>query len=223
MRIRIVVAAVAGIVTAALAVLSHRGAAFGRRLPGGIVMNNVAAYDVMTRLLLGPLYRSIASDVAAVASPEARVLDVGCGSGTLATRLARDHGLDVTGVDLDPVMVERATANAFRKDETGRRPSFVVGDVAALPFPDDSFDLVVSTLSMHHWDDPAAGLADIARVLRPGGRALVWDFGRGMVPFHGHMPDPAQRMHGASIRLVSVQPWRWPWRFTLADRIELAP
>ena len=56
-----------------------------------------------------------------------------------------------------------------------RRPSLLVGDVAALAFPDRSFDLVVSTLSMHHWADPTAGLAEIGRVLRPGGRALVLD------------------------------------------------
>jgi ubiquinone/menaquinone biosynthesis C-methylase UbiE len=57
-----------------------------------------------------------------------------------------------------------------------------VGDVAALAFPDRSFDLVVSTLSMHHWADPAAGLAEIGRALRPGARALIWDFRPGVRP-----------------------------------------
>jgi SAM-dependent methyltransferase len=47
---------------------------------------------------------------------------------------------------------------------------------ASLPFPDGSFNLVVSTLSMHHRALPTAGLAEIGRVLRPGGRALIWDF-----------------------------------------------
>jgi ubiquinone/menaquinone biosynthesis C-methylase UbiE len=66
-------------------------------------------------------------------------------------------------------MVEHARANA---DQLGngeeRRPSFLVGDAASLAFPDGSFDLVVSTFSMHHWADPTAGLAEIGRVLRPG-------------------------------------------------------
>jgi ubiquinone/menaquinone biosynthesis C-methylase UbiE len=60
--------------------------------------------------------------------------------------------------------------------------------VAALTFPDRSFDLVVSTLSMHHWADPAAGLAEIGRVLRPDARALIWDFrpgGRPICSDHG--------------------------------------
>jgi SAM-dependent methyltransferase len=55
------------------------------------------------------------------------------------------------------------------------RVTFQVGDVAALPFPDASFDVVVSTLSLHHWRDPARGLAEIYRVLRPGAVALVYD------------------------------------------------
>jgi ubiquinone/menaquinone biosynthesis C-methylase UbiE len=105
------------------------------------------------------------------------VLDVGCGPGRLSILLARRHALGVTGLDLDPAMIERARRNADRaEDGEGRRPSFLVGDVASLAFPDGSFDLVVSTLSMYHWADPAAGLAEIGRVLRPGGRALVWDF-----------------------------------------------
>jgi ubiquinone/menaquinone biosynthesis C-methylase UbiE len=99
--------------------------------------------------------------------------------------------------------------------------SFLVGDVASMPFPEGSFDLVVSTLSMHHWDDPTAGLAEIDRVLRPGARALVWDFRQGFLPFHGRLPDPVERTHGAPLRLVGATPWRWPWGFSLTQRIEL--
>ena len=50
------------------------------------------------------------------------------------------------------------------------------GDVVTLPFADGSVDLVVSTLSLHHWDDPAAGLDEIVRVLAPGGQAWIYDF-----------------------------------------------
>jgi SAM-dependent methyltransferase len=95
----------------------------------------------------------------------------------------------VTGLDLDAAMIARARANADgSQDDDERRPSFVVGDVASMAFPDGSFDLVVSTLSMHHWADPKAGLAEIGRVLRPNGRAFVWDFRAGPVPLHGHLP-----------------------------------
>jgi ubiquinone/menaquinone biosynthesis C-methylase UbiE len=78
----------------------------------------------------------------------------------------------VTGLDLDPAMIERARANAERsQDGDERRLEFIVGDVASLSFPDGSFDLVVSTLSMHHLADPKAGLAEVGRVLRPGAEA----------------------------------------------------
>src|SRR6266540_2630623 len=173
-----------GAAAAAVAVVRHgRGAATGRRVPGGILIGDAVVYDALSRLVLGSLFGRIAADVAAVAPDGARVLEVGCGPGHLSIRLARQHGLDVTGLDLDPAMIERARANADRpRDGDERRPSFLVGDVASLAFPDGSFDLVVSTLSMHHWADPTAGLTEIGRVLRPGARALVWDLG----PASGH-------------------------------------
>jgi SAM-dependent methyltransferase len=210
-----------GAAAAAAAVVRHgRRAATGRRVPGGILIGDAVAYDAHSRLLLGSLFRPIAADVAAAARDGARVLEVGCGPGHLSIRLARQHGLDVTGLDLDPAMIERARANANRVgpgDE--RRPSFLVGDVASLPFPDGSFDLVVSTFSMHHWSDPTAGLAEIGRVLRPGARAFVWDFRPGVWPLHAHPPDPVEHAHGSPLRVVSVTPW--PWRFKLTRRIEL--
>jgi ubiquinone/menaquinone biosynthesis C-methylase UbiE len=176
----------------------------------------------MSRLVLGSLFRGIAADVVAVAPSGARVLEVGCGPGHLSIRLARRHGLEVTGLDLDPAMVERARANAVRAaDGDDRRPTFLVGDVASLAFPDGSFDLVVSTLSMHHWADPTAGLAEIGRVLRPDGRALVWDLRPGIVPLHQHVPDPIEHAQGSGLRVVGLTPWRWPWRFKLTQRIEL--
>jgi len=142
--------------------------------------------------------------------------------GRLSIRLVRQHGLDVTGLDLDPAMIQRARANAARPGNGDqRRPAFLVGDVAALAFPDGSFDLVVSTLSMHHWADPTAGLAEVGRVLGPGGRALIWDFRPRVPPFHPHLPDPVQHARGTPLRVASAKPWRWPWRFSLTQRIEL--
>ena len=221
---------------AVVAVVRHgRGAAKARKVPGGILIGDAAAYDEMSRLFLGSLFGPIAADAAATAeatalaiAPDgARVLEVGCGPGHLSIRLARQHGLDTTGLDLDPAMIERARANADRAGEgfgrlpPARLPSFLVGDVASLPFPNGSFDLIVSTMSMHHWADPAAGLAEIARVLRPGARALVWDFRAGHVPLHGELPDPVEHTRDTPLRVVSATPWRWPWGFSLMQRIEL--
>lgn len=129
----------------------------------------------------------------------------------------------MTGLDLDPAMIERARSSAKRvADDPDRRPPFLVGDVASLPFSDGSFDLVVSTFSIHHWPDPTAGLAEIWRVLRPGGRALIWDFRPGFRPFHASTLDPEEHAHASRLRPVSVMPWRWPWRLTIAQRLELA-
>lgn len=209
----------------AAAVRHGRHAASGRTVPGGILIGDAVVYDALSHLVLGSLFRRIAADVAAVAPEGARVLEVGCGPGHLSTRLARQHGLDVTGLDLDPAMIARAHAGR-RRDADQRRPSFLVGDVGSLAFPDGSFDLVVSTLSMHHWADPAAGLAEIGRVLRLGARALVWDFRPGVrphafAPRHTHTADPVNHAHGARLELVSATPWRWPWRFSLTQRVEL--
>ncbi|HLF61899.1 MAG TPA: class I SAM-dependent methyltransferase [Acidimicrobiia bacterium] len=191
----------------------------GHTVPGGIVIGDAGLYDWLSRLILGSFYEKIAADIADAVPRGAQVLEVGCGPGHLTMELTR-RGFDVTGLDLDPAMIERARANAER--HSGQiEPEFRVGDVAALPHPNQSFDLVVSTLSMHHWADPTAGLAEIDRVLRPQGRALIWDLGSGIRPLHGHMPDPAEQLHDSPLRLVSVAPWPWPWKLSLTQRMEL--
>jgi SAM-dependent methyltransferase len=217
----------AGAAAATVAVMRHgRRATRGHTVAGGILIGHAGVYDALSRLLLGPLIDGIAAGVAAVAPAGAQVLEVGCGPGHLSIRLAR-HGFDVTGLDLDPAMIARAQANADRLDNGDqRRPSFVVGDVATLAFPDGSFDLVVSTLSMHHWADPTAGLAEIGRVLRPGARALIWDLRPGVRPHlfgprHAQLPDPADHTHGSPLRVENATPWHWPWRFALTQRVQL--
>jgi SAM-dependent methyltransferase len=218
-----------GAAAAAVAIVRHRlGATMGRRVPGGILIGDAIVYDTVSRLVLSSFYGGIAADIAEAAGDGARVLEVGCGPGHLSNLLARRNGLEVTGLDLDPAMVERARANADRPGTGDQRwPSFLVGDAASLAFPDGSFDLVVSTLSMHHWADPTAGLAEIGRVLRPGGGALIWDLRPGVRPHpfgprHAHLPDPVEHARGSSLRVVQATPWRWPWRFNLTQRIELA-
>jgi SAM-dependent methyltransferase len=206
----------------AAAVMRHaRGA--GKKVPGGILIGNASLYDALShRFLLDSLFRRIAADIGAVAPEEIKVLEVGCGPGRLSILLSGEYGLDVTGLDLDPAMIERARAHAERSKNDGqRRPSFLVGDVSSMALPDGSFDLVVSTLSMHHWADPSAGLTEIARVLRPGGRAIVWDFQCGRIPLHGRIPDPIERAHGSSLQIVGATPWRWPGRLTIIQRFEL--
>lgn len=121
------------------------------------------------------------------------VLDVGCGTGTLAIAAARrvgDAG-SVTGIDASPEMIERARAKAAR---AAVRATFDVADAAALPFTDAHFDVVLSTVMLHHLRRAAREecMREVRRVLVPGGRVLVVDFGvntgqRGMFAhFHRH-------------------------------------
>jgi ubiquinone/menaquinone biosynthesis C-methylase UbiE len=167
------------------------------------------------------LFGPIAVDIAAHAPAGAAVLEVGCGSGALSVRLARDHGLTVSAIDVDPGEIRRARERASRA-ATRPGPRFQVADVASLPFEDGSFDRVVSTFSMHHWDDKAAGLAEIRRVLRPDGRALIWDTRRGFSLFHLRTPDPLAGIPGGPLELRDISKWAWPFGFTFFRRLELA-
>lgn len=206
----------------ALGVVRHGRRSMGKKVPGGILVNDAVFYDALAhRLLLRSLFDGVAADIARVAPDGARVLEVGCGPGRLSILLARRHHLHVTGLDLDPAMIELARANAAATNGEGESPSFAVGDVSALSFPDESFDLVVSTLSMHHWAETSTALNEIGRVMRPNGRALVWDLRGGFVPMHGRMADPASHAAGTTLTLATSSAWRWPWRLTLLRRIEL--
>ena len=131
-------------------------------------------YDFASRRVLRRMYRRLAADVAREAPDGAAVLDVGTGPGVLLVELAtRRPDLNLTGVDLSTDMITAATRNLAK---FGERANARVGDVTHLPFPDRSFDLIVSSLSLHHWDDPEAAVPELARVLRPGGRVCVYDF-----------------------------------------------
>ena len=106
----------AGATAAAVAVIQQsRHAATGRAVSGGVVMGDAAAYDTHSRWLLGSFHRGVATDIAAVAPPGARILEVGSGPGQLSIRMASHHGLDVTAVDLDPSMIEVARGNVGRR------------------------------------------------------------------------------------------------------------
>jgi ubiquinone/menaquinone biosynthesis C-methylase UbiE len=109
--------------------------------------------------------------------PGEQVLDVGCGTGTLAIEAAHRVGLagHVTGIDPGEQQIARARVKATQSHVD---IDFLVGVIEQLPFPDQTFDVVFSTLMMHHLPAPLKrqGLAQIARVLKPGGRLILADF-----------------------------------------------
>ena len=181
------------------------------------------AYDLASHWLLGGLYRRMADDLAATIAgiPSAAVLEIGPGPGGMAVELARRvDDLRLTGVDIDPAMVERAASRA-RRDGLGDRLSFVAGDVAALPFPDASFDLATSSFSVHHWPDAAAGFAEIRRVLRPGGRAIVYDLPDRWGAIERHAPPLATAAAAGGFTGALVTPFRWPGPLTVTQRLEM--
>jgi ubiquinone/menaquinone biosynthesis C-methylase UbiE len=131
-------------------------------------------YNFLASKVLRGFYRRLAQDIAQAAPQNAAVLDVGTGPGVLLAELARLRpDLKLTGIDLSPDMIAAADRNLAPYED---RASAQVGDVTQLPFADRSFELIVSSLSLHHWDDPDAAVMELARVLRPGGRINIYDF-----------------------------------------------
>ena len=166
-------------------------------------------YDNLAASLLGGFYARVADEVAE-AHPTGTILEVGSGPGRLAVRLAQTaSNLEITGVDISSAMVERANRLAVGAG-LGERVRFEVGDVGALPFPEGSFHGVVSTLSLHHWPDPARGLAEIHRVLRPSGEVWIYDLAQWLWrPTHGE--SRISRLAAASpFGDREVEVFRWP-------------
>jgi ubiquinone/menaquinone biosynthesis C-methylase UbiE len=131
-------------------------------------------YDFVSRRIARTMYRRFASDAASVAPANGAVLDVGTGPGVLLVELAtRRPDLRLDGIDLSADMVTAATRNLA---PFGERAQVRVGDATGLPYEDDSFDLIVSSLSLHHWDHPDQAAPELARVLRPGGQIIFYDF-----------------------------------------------
>ncbi len=143
------------------------------------------AFGLVSTLPPMRLLRRYVTRRAVALTPSGQAADLGCGPGHLAIELAQAApGLEVTGVDLSDEMLAQARGYA-QLAGLGERVAFKRGDAARIPFADASLDLVVSTLSLHHWSDPAAVLDEIARVLRPGGSFLVFDLRRDMAaPFY---------------------------------------
>lgn len=106
--------------------------------------------------------------------PGDRALDLCCGTGDVVFALAQT-GAEVTGLDFSLAMLEVARARA---EHAAGRVTFVQGDALRLPFADNAFDAVTISYGLRNLADFAAGLAEMQRVAKPGGRLLVLDFGR---------------------------------------------
>jgi len=145
-------------------------------------------YDLINDLQSFGLHRRWKRRVAELArvQPGDRALDLCCGTGDLAFALAQ-RGAETAGLDFSPQMLEVAKNRSW-KTEAGRRnseagrqnknPKFIQGDAQAIPFPDNSFDVVTVGYGLRNLTSWEKGLDEMLRVAKPGARLIVLDFGK---------------------------------------------
>ena len=175
------------------------------------VDRDVTAFDVRApryeRGWLGRLHHDIVTrsiELALLSEPHPRrILDVGCGTGYLLRVLAGrcPDAVEFAGVDPAASMVEMARSAA---DDP--RIAFAVGSAESLPYPDQRFDVVLSTTSFDHWGDQRAGLTECIRVLGENGRLIIADlFSPWLIPtLVGSRKDKARTKARANGLLASV-------------------
>ncbi len=188
--------------------------------PRGIVLRAAFSYDLLLFILSLGRESALREKGLRLArlKPGQKVLDVGCGTGTTAIAAKRQVGPDgsITGIDASPEMLARAAKKAAK---AALPVEFRQASVEALPFANGSFDVVLSTMMLHHLPQPVRRecFAEIRRVLKPGGRLLAIDFGtsphhaKGFAAHfhrHGHisLSEMESLSQGAGLELVESGP-----------------
>ena len=184
----------------------------------GLVIDWAARYDLLAWIFTGGRERQFRERMIDLAhlQPGEAVLDIGCGTGTLALLAAeRVGGMgSVQAIDASPSMIVRARRKAATRPV---QPRFEVAVVEKLPFPDRHFDVVLSTLMLHHLPRPTRQqcFGEVLRVLKPSGRLLAVDFGRpqhrGLLSHlhrHGHVAfeDVAKMLEAAGMVVIASGP-----------------
>lgn len=174
----------------------HKTTQHARAHTDGVTMQRVGFYDLITGILFRGRERRFRQSLINLVglSPGEHVLDIGCGTGTLALLAKEVTGPEgvVVGLDADPKILQVARQ---KQEKRGLDVYFEQGLIQNLPFTDNHFNVVFSTLMMHHLPDDIKqqGLAEIRRVLMPDGRLLIVDFSFHMPSlaalFHGHRDD----------------------------------
>ncbi|MGB2925006.1 MAG: class I SAM-dependent methyltransferase [Limnothrix sp.] len=141
-------------------------------------------YDI---ILTTPFYQAVHKRMLTYADfPAAgHVLDLGCGTGKLFKRLGKLYPqLTGSGLDLSPAMITQAQT----KNIHGDRLRFTLGNAEAQPFADNTFDAAFNTISFLHYPNPETVLAEVQRVLKPGGKFYLADYGKGELLQGGSFP-----------------------------------
>lgn len=167
----------------------------------GRVIHWARYYDLFGKLISFGRDKAIREKLITLAAPVPgeSVLDVGCGTGTLVIALKPRVGAgEVHGIDASPEMIEVAKEKAAKARS---EIDFKVALIEEIPFPAASFDLVTSSLMLHHLPDDLKrkGFAEIRRVLKPGGRFLAMDFAAHSHSFLGHLLSVFGHARGESM------------------------
>lgn len=139
-------------------------------------MDAVRQYDKGAKCYMLPEYKYFVRKILRRGIKGGMVLDIGTGSGLLAIELCKVKGghFDIIGIDISQNMIRKAIENAKRAGVEDRI-RFLVSTAAALPFPDDSFDFVMSYASLHHWLEPVAVFNEVERVVKKTGSLIIRD------------------------------------------------
>lgn len=136
-------------------------------------------YNHQAKKYLYPIgHKRIIKAISSTGIFSGRVLDIGSGTGLLCLEIARYFkDLEVIGIDVSTDMLDIAR-NSLLNESFGSRVTFIKADASTLPFRRNSFDAVVSYVSLHHWKDAATVLNGVKRVLRKNGIAFIYDLRR---------------------------------------------
>ena len=139
-------------------------------------MDAVIQYDNGAKYYIMPEYKYFVMKILRKGIRSGKVLDIGTGSGRLAIELAKvkDCHFDIVALDISANMIRKAKENA-KRSEVENKIRFLVSTAAALPFADNSFDLVISYASLHHWLKPVTVFDEVARVTQKTGYAIIRD------------------------------------------------
>ncbi len=147
----------------------------------GIPNPGAKMYSIMVARspVMKDFYREVAEEVSLRVSPgRMRILDIGTGPGYVPLEIARrSQNSEIKAIDISPAMVRIASRNAKDAGLSGQ-VQFQYGNAESISFGDGYFDLIISTLSFHHWAKPRECLKEIHRVLRNGGEAWIYDLRR---------------------------------------------
>ena len=136
-------------------------------------------YDLLNHLLSGYIdrrwRRKVVARLKPMVAPDARLLDVACGTGDLSIEFFEQTGAQITGVDFCRPMLELAARKA-------PRIRFVEGDALRLPFADSSFDAITIGFGLRNLSSVEQGLRELRRVVKPQGWAAVLEFSKPVMP-----------------------------------------